>query len=113
MKGQQLCNSDHNLPLKFRVVNRTDMVNTEVGSCITSLNEMTDKKFIELLHSRDGHSAGELIINRVNIVEIPTFVDYLRSGWGISLSVAIDFTGSNGDYTSPSSLHYLGGNSQY
>jgi hypothetical protein len=44
------------------------------------------------------------------IREIPNFVDYLRSGWGISLAVAIDYTGSNGTPTDPSSLHYLGGN---
>ena len=36
-----------------------------------------------------------------------TFIDYLRCGVQISLSIAIDFTGSNGAYTSPSSLHFL------
>jgi hypothetical protein len=36
-----------------------------------------------------------------------TMVDYLRSGWNLSLAIGIDFTGSNGDPQDPSSLHYL------
>jgi hypothetical protein len=34
-------------------------------------------------------------------------VDYLRSGQQLNLLVAIDFTGSNGSPSSPSSLHYM------
>jgi hypothetical protein len=37
-----------------------------------------------------------------------TFLDYIRGGMQINLTVAIDFTGSNGDPTKPFSLHYLG-----
>jgi hypothetical protein len=44
---------------------------------------------------------------------IPSFIDYLRSGWQISLVCAIDYTGSNGVPTSPTSLHFLGPNNQY
>ena len=40
-------------------------------------------------------------------------MDYLRGGWAISLCCAIDYTGSNGNPTSPSSLHYLGPQNQY
>lgn len=56
---------------------------------------------------------GELVIEELSITQRPTFLDYLKSGWGISLQVAIDFTGSNGDYDLPESLHFLGGNNQY
>ena len=49
--------------------------------------------------------------NRLNIkcclkVE-PTFIDYLRTGMSINLTIGIDFTGSNGDYTQSNSLHYF------
>lgn len=37
----------------------------------------------------------------------PTFVDYLNGGCEIQLSVAIDFTGSNGDPRVPGTLHHL------
>jgi hypothetical protein len=36
----------------------------------------------------------------------PTFVEYLRSGLQIGLSVAVDFTGSNGSPDTPGTLHY-------
>ena len=57
------------------------------------------------------------LINGSNIANISlekiknyTFLDYLRGGMQINLTVAIDFTGSNGDPTKPFSLHYLGTN---
>jgi len=36
----------------------------------------------------------------------PTFIDYIHGGCEISLIVAIDFTGSNGDPRVPGTLHY-------
>ena len=36
-----------------------------------------------------------------------TFLDYIFSGLEIALILAIDFTGSNGEPTSPESLHYI------
>jgi hypothetical protein len=44
----------------------------------------------------------------MKIVEKPSFVEYLRSGWQINVMVAIDYTGSNGEPSSPKSLHFLG-----
>ncbi|CAJ1930913.1 unnamed protein product [Cylindrotheca closterium] len=37
----------------------------------------------------------------------PKFVDYISGGTEINLSVAIDFTGSNGDPRKPGTLHYI------
>ena len=42
-----------------------------------------------------------------------SFLDYLRSGWQISLYAAIDYTGSNGKPEEPKSLHSLTGENQY
>lgn len=56
---------------------------------------------------------GSLDVRQFEMIERPSFVDYLRAGWGISLAVAIDFTASNGAPSTPSSLHYLGGFNQY
>jgi Ca2+-dependent lipid-binding protein len=39
----------------------------------------------------------------------PTFVDYISGGCEINVVVAIDFTGSNGNPSTPGTLHYLGG----
>lgn len=39
--------------------------------------------------------------------ERPSFVEYLRSGWFINMTCAIDFTASNGEPIEPNSLHKL------
>ena len=44
---------------------------------------------------------------KCTLVNQPTFIGYLRSGMNINLTIGIDFTGSNGAYTDPRSLHYL------
>ena len=40
-------------------------------------------------------------------------MDYSRSGWQISFTCAVDYTASNGTYTQPSSLHFMGPTNQY
>ena len=63
-----------------------------------------------MLDAKTGAFAGILNFNDFRVIEHPNFVDYLRSGWQISLSVAIDFTASNGQINDPTSLHSLGDN---
>ena len=55
-------------------------------------------------------NSGLLIIDELNIVKIPTFLDYLVGGQQLSLIVAIDFTASNGKIDDPDSLHFLNPN---
>jgi hypothetical protein len=43
----------------------------------------------------------------VNIIEKFHFVDYIRNGWTMRMSVAIDFTASNGEYFEQCSLHKI------
>jgi len=40
-------------------------------------------------------------------VTTPNFIDYISGGLELSLSVAVDFTGSNGDPRKPGTLHYI------
>jgi len=47
------------------------------------------------------------------VKERPTFVDYLRAGWQVSLTAAVDYTASNGEPSNPQSLHFMGPNNQY
>ena len=46
----------------------------------------------------------------IDAIKNYSFIDYLRGGMQINLTVAIDFTGSNGLPNTPNSLHYLGPN---
>ena len=49
------------------------------------------------------------IISKCRVSKNYSFVDYLKAGIQIGLSVAIDFTGSNGNPNDPNSLHYING----
>ena len=55
--------------------------------------------------------AGKSIKIAVEALKNYGFLDYIRGGMQINLTVAIDFTGSNGNPSQPNSLHYIGTNS--
>jgi len=50
---------------------------------------------------------GTIKFLKKEIVEKPSFADYLRAGLSISFNMAIDYTKSNGAVDNPKSLHYL------
>lgn len=84
-----------------------------LGTCKTTVQQLIDKREFELINSVTRAVAGRITIDQIKLVEKPSFLDYLRSGWQINLHVAIDFTASNGESSLPTSLHYLGGFNQY
>jgi hypothetical protein len=53
----------------------------------------------------DNYREGIIFIDPIKNY---SFLDYLRGGTQISLSIAIDFTASNNPPTDPKSLHYIG-----
>nr|XP_046226533.1 copine-3-like isoform X2 [Scatophagus argus] len=52
-------------------------------------------------------NSGVIIVKKCKIVKEYTFLDYIMGGCQINFTIAIDFTGSNGDPRSPMSLHYI------
>ena len=74
-------------------------MNTTVAQLVSN-----GAKSYELLYM--GRREGTLIVEKVEILEKPIFTDYLRSGWGINTSFAIDFTASNGEIFAHDSLHF-------
>jgi hypothetical protein len=52
---------------------------------------------------------SSITITGFKLAERVTFLDYIFGGCEINVHVAIDFTLSNGNPTSPNSLHYLSG----
>ena len=72
-------------------------------------------KYVGLFSKLQESNHLELVLFNNNFANInykiehhPTFISYLRSGINIKLTIGIDFTGSNGHYKDPPSLHYLG-----
>lgn len=64
------------------------------------------EKVFDIINDK-GLSAGVCEFTQFLVIEKPSMVDYLRSGWIVSLSVSIDFTASNGELSDPESLHYI------
>lgn len=52
-------------------------------------------------------ASGKIIVEQCNLVPEKSFIDHLREGMSINLTIGIDFTASNGLATSNSSLHYI------
>ena len=96
---QVLCNSDNQQLIRISAV-------TEDGS---ECNRVTMKAYeLELQSEFRGAQGGAVIFTTKTLVEVPTFVDYLRSGWRIAFTCAIDYTASNGPHHDPRSLHFIG-----
>ena len=72
----------------------------------TTMQELGNKKQFPLKMSKRRNFT--CISNSILTREY-TFVDYLKAGVQIGLSIAIDFTGSNGDPNDPRSLHFIKG----
>ena len=100
-----LCAGNKSARIRFVILTRE---RRELHSVTTTVDDIVGGSLI--------HQAGEGCSVQISDFEIyvkPTFVDYLRSGWGLSLANAIDYTASNGNPSTPSSLHFMGPNNQY
>lgn len=109
IKLQDLCNSDIDNPLIFEIWSFQDngghRIYGRVTATVRKIQESEGQAFNII--KRQGNPYGTLTFTRFQVFTIPTMMDYLRSGWIICLSVAIDFTASNGELSDPSSLHYI------
>merc|ERR1712013_432083 len=59
--------------------------------------------------SKSGEYGQWTVVHRTEVLKRnlnPTFLDYISNGTELSFTVAIDFTGSNGNPQDPRSLHY-------
>ena len=78
----------------------------------TVFSMMTGKcPFIDT-KDNSGKFAGKVILEKFQSYKIHSMLDLMNAGLSLSLYTAIDFTGSNGIATSPSSLHYMNPNGQ-
>ncbi|XP_077364621.1 copine-3-like isoform X2 [Festucalex cinctus] len=59
------------------------------------------------LKKKDYKNSGVIYIKRCQVEKEYTFLDYIMGGCQLHFTIAIDFTGSNGDPNSPNSLHYI------
>ena len=107
-----LCNGDVYRPILFEVADYDgDGGHDHIGSCKASLNDLLTgaaaTHSMPLAGPRGGKPGGTLICTLAKVEHRPSFLDYIMGGTQINFCCAIDFTGSNGVQSSPSSLHYV------
>ncbi|OMJ65885.1 hypothetical protein SteCoe_37477 [Stentor coeruleus] len=108
---QELCNCDRNRLIKFECYDWDSIGSDEmigVFEVPASALLVRGAKF-EIFDPSNKVQGGTIEITDVVVKKNMTFIDYLRAGVQISMSVAIDFTASNEECANPHSLHYIGG----
>lgn len=96
-----LCSNDYQLPFMFFVFIKVNDEEIEIGRTKTCVEDMIKGRTMDL------GKGQQLSIEKFNILTMPQITDYLRSGWQISFSIAIDFTGSNKSIEHEGSLHSI------
>ena len=74
-----------------------------INAIYCSINEWQNQKM-----SYEGSDGATCSFQQFRIFTRPSFLDYLRAGWQISIVTAIDYTASNGNPSDRNSLHFLG-----
>jgi len=117
---RRLCNSDFQRTLRVDVYDEdSDGSHDVIGSFTTSLErllqgpgpdneyECINEKKKKKKGSKYKHS-GIVSLKQIHSVRCFSFLDFIYGGLQLNFTVAIDFTGSNGHPSDPSSLHYNG-----
>ena len=103
-----LCGGDDQTPITISVYNfvegKTEQIIGGITISVKSINDSINQS-LELRDS-SRQIIGSLIFSKFQHIKRATFLDYLTGGLQLNMITAIDFTGSNGDPSESSSLHY-------
>lgn len=111
--ASKLCSGDYDIPLKFIVMNhRRSGAHVYKGEAIVRVNDifLRNQRTWEIKNPSNKKIEGQLGLKFKNLEINYSFVEYLQGGMDISLICCVDFTGSNGIPSHPTSLHYLNPN---
>ena len=86
-----------------------------IGEFTTTLGELLSEKLMtwdlinpQKVSKRKYKNSGTISISSIKVFEKYSFLDFILGGCQINFTVAVDFTGSNGNPKHPNSLHYIG-----
>eukprot|EP00825_Cyclidium_porcatum_P016458 TRINITY_DN1947_c0_g4_i1.p1 TRINITY_DN1947_c0_g4~~TRINITY_DN1947_c0_g4_i1.p1 ORF type:complete len:321 (+),score=57.31 TRINITY_DN1947_c0_g4_i1:691-1653(+) len=68
---------------------------------------ISGKRQFTITEPKKNKQTGTLVLNTFQIIQKPGFLGYIRGGVQLNQIIAIDYTGSNGIPSQPSSLHYI------
>lgn len=118
VKASQMCGGDFDNKIRVDCKDYDSSGNHDlIGSCETSVKEMMSNGSglqwpclnPKKLTKKGYQNSGFIVMTLCEVSKDFTFLDYIAAGLQINVTVAIDFTGSNGKMTSPESLHHVGG----
>merc|ERR1719410_301505 len=113
-----LCNGDEFRDIKFDVFDWNRSGSHEIiGSFHTNVHNLKQgKSEVNTYHvinqdkkKKKGNkyeNSGLVILQNIRVETFPSFLDFIQGGTQVNFTVAIDFTGSNGNPSDPRSLHY-------
>ena len=111
-----LCNADQHRPLRLSVQdwNRSGSHSLigEVDTSVHLLLQLGAGAELPLVNpkkktnKKNYEDSGKLVVRSCVLETRPSFLDFIQGGMELSFTVAVDFTASNGNPSSPSSLHY-------
>jgi len=109
-----LNNGDPDKQLLFEVYDwDKNSDNDLIGTFRATTRMLFDQKTFEVINDKKKEKKGKkytnsgvITFNRIDRIKAYTFMDFPMGGTEIAVSFAIDFTGSNGEPSSPDSLHY-------
>ncbi|XP_055006864.1 copine-3-like isoform X2 [Boleophthalmus pectinirostris] len=116
---QSLCNCDVEKSIKIDCYDYNNSGSHDfIGSLQASVSQIqqasqTYAAEFECINSKKKQkkkgykNSGVIVIKKCKIIKEYTFLDYIMGGCQLNFTIAIDFTGSNGDPRTPQSLHYI------
>ncbi|EPY36958.1 copine I-like protein [Strigomonas culicis] len=108
---RDLCGGDTQSPcIEFACFDE-DLVNDDpMGTFLVSAEQLmagTGEFQLTTVKKDKTKSYGTICLAESQFVKTTTFLEHMKRGLQINIAFSIDFTGSNGNWTHPSSLHYF------
>jgi len=120
IKVRALCNGDDERDIKVDIFDwnrsgdheiigtfHTNMRKLREGPGADNVYDVVNEKKRKKKGSKYKNS-GTVTLKKSKVQLVPSFLDYIQGGTQVNFTLAIDFTGSNGNPMEPSSLHYRG-----
>ena len=100
------CNNNKTQPIRISAFSYGNSGSHQLyGRIVTSVREI-EMGLTELeLRNKRGKKMGVLRVDYFKVDMKPSLLKYMRAGWSLNMSIAIDFTLSNGAITENRSKH--------
>ncbi|OMJ90957.1 hypothetical protein SteCoe_6625 [Stentor coeruleus] len=113
MDFYHFCHCNPNTQIRIECYDWDSPTKSElIGEVGFKAHELQQGKIFTLVNAskikkNQDSASGKILVERCDMIPEKSFIDYLRDGMSINITVGIDFTASNGLISNNNSLHYL------